>query len=87
MTTIDLEPPVCECQSLVNRAPLMSCTTTTLLAPLIALVVVLALVVLRFGRPPRPTSIKHLCRWIRICDLRILTCRLFYAHPPTLDQL
>ncbi|KAJ7022171.1 hypothetical protein C8F04DRAFT_1194737 [Mycena alexandri] len=65
----------------------MSCTTTTLLAPLIALVVVLALVVLRFGRPPRPTSIKRLCRWIRICDLRILTRRLFYAHPPTLDQL
>ncbi|KAJ7022473.1 hypothetical protein C8F04DRAFT_1194472 [Mycena alexandri] len=86
MSTVHLEPPVCECESLVNRAPLMSFTTAARLALLVALVS-LALVVLRFGRPPRTTSIKRVCRWIRICDLRILTRRLFYAHPPTLHQI
>ncbi|KAJ7033957.1 hypothetical protein C8F04DRAFT_1183710 [Mycena alexandri] len=86
MSTVHLEPPVCECESLVNRAPLMSFTTAARLAPLVALVG-LALVVHRFGRPPRTTSIKRVCRWIRICDLRILTRRLFYAHPPTLHQI
>ncbi|KAJ7034916.1 hypothetical protein C8F04DRAFT_1182915 [Mycena alexandri] len=86
MSTVHLEPPVCECESLVNRAPLMSFTTAARLAPLVALVG-LPLVVRRFGRPPRTTSIKRVCRWIRICDLRILTRRLFYAHPPTLHQI
>ncbi|KAJ7020203.1 hypothetical protein C8F04DRAFT_1196955 [Mycena alexandri] len=86
MSTVHLEPLVCECESLVNRAPLMSFTTAARLAPLVALVG-LALVVRCFGHPPRMTSIKRVCRWIRICDLRILTRRLFYAHPPTLHQI
>ncbi|KAJ7038731.1 hypothetical protein C8F04DRAFT_1255653 [Mycena alexandri] len=70
-----------------DRPPSMPSTTGTVLALLLAPIVGLALVALRFGRPPRTMSIKHLGRWIRVCYLRILVCRLFYAHPPTLDQI
>ncbi|KAJ7033946.1 hypothetical protein C8F04DRAFT_1183700 [Mycena alexandri] len=67
MTDLTLERPNGECQSLVNRLSSGFYITCALL-PL-----VLALVVLRFGRP---TSFQDIGYWI-----------LYHDAPPTLDQL
>ncbi|KAJ7751039.1 hypothetical protein B0H16DRAFT_837135 [Mycena metata] len=75
MTPNYLQPAVSECKSLLNH-----CVTGTFLA----LIVLIALVVLRFGRP---TSFKSIGRWIRLCRLRLALREVYYEDPPTLAQL
>lgn len=78
MTTKCLQPAICECKPLVNRPFSIPSTTGTLLALLIALVV------LRFGRPK---SFEGLRRWVRLCCLRLALREVYYDAPPTLAQL
>ncbi|KAJ7027830.1 hypothetical protein C8F04DRAFT_1189225 [Mycena alexandri] len=80
MTALNLERPNGECQSLVNRLSSGFYTTCALLP----LVLVLALVVLRFGRP---TSFEGIGYWIRVCRLRFALREVYHDAPPTLDQL
>ncbi|KAJ7738604.1 hypothetical protein B0H16DRAFT_94127 [Mycena metata] len=76
MTTNYFQPPVLECQSLLNR-----CTTGIFLALLITFI---AFVVIHFGRP---TSFEGIGRWIRLCRLRLALREVYYEAPPTLAQL
>ncbi|KAJ7751075.1 hypothetical protein B0H16DRAFT_838935 [Mycena metata] len=80
MSAGDLYPAICECQSLVNRTPL----NTFMAGALFALLV--ALFVLRFGRPPRTTSIRRLRRWVRISVCRV-HIRGLYDRQPTPKQI
>ncbi|KAJ7027199.1 hypothetical protein C8F04DRAFT_1267342 [Mycena alexandri] len=70
---------ISECTPLVNPLQLVLCT--------VALAVGAVVVTIRFGRPPRTTSLKRLRRWIRICELRIIARRTYNRLPPTLAEI
>ncbi|KAJ7041305.1 hypothetical protein C8F04DRAFT_1177135 [Mycena alexandri] len=84
LTTTTMNPShilvaISECTPLVNPSQLVLCT--------VALTVGAVVVTIRFGRPPRTTSLKRLRRWIRICELRIIARRTYNRLPPTLAEI
>ncbi|KAJ7023011.1 hypothetical protein C8F04DRAFT_1193827 [Mycena alexandri] len=84
LTTTTMNPSrilvaISECTPLVNPSQLVLCT--------VALAVGAVVVTIRFGRPPRTTSLKRLRPWIRICELRIIARRTYNRLPPTLAEI